>query len=431
METIARQAQPIFSAARGDARSRLSVDESTWSSSPEPLGYRSRRLFKESRFNSTRRDPGHPLAHILFGPFVVDVVRLAIWWWQTSGPAKSVSGAPRWTQFFEIIKLTWKERFHGQIYYMFELYRPEEKARRGEYLTRWETKNGLFRMLHRELEDQSQPRSNLKDKVAFTEQLLKRGLPGIPVIASFDAGKSTPATIDATVLRQDLFTKLRAAKGAQGAGLIKYLGNDRYRYSDRIFDRAALLQQLAIQSQRASLIVLPRLINHPEIAGLCDETLMVVRVFSMINEYGKPEITFAMLRILGKLEPRWHSRVEWGAPVDLETGELGLLTGDVPEAFTQRYTHHPITGHPVLGLILPYWQDLMATALTAHGALAMDRLVIGWDIAITPTGPRILEGNVLPDVIFPQRVGHVPFGQSRYGEILHHHLDRLESKWSQ
>ena len=57
----------------------------------------------------------------------------------------------------------------------------------------------------------------------------------------------------------------------------------------------------------------------------------------------------------------------------------------------------------------------------------MDRLIVGWDIAITPSGIRILEGNVLPDVTFPQRVGHKPFGQSRYGEILHHHLDRLEA----
>lgn len=366
---------------------------------------------------------------MLFGPFVVDIARLLIWWQQTSAPVKAATGKARWKQFIEIVQLTWGERFHGQIYYMFELYRPEERARRGEYLTRWETKNGLFRMLYLELDDKSRPRSNLKDKVAFTEQLLKHGLPGIPIIASFDKGTSTPAAIDPEALQQDLFTKLRAAKGAQGAGLIKYLGNDLYQYSGRIFDQTALLHQLAGQSRQAGLVILPRLINHPEIAGLCVESLMVVRVFSMLNENGDPEITFAMLRILGKLEPSWQSRVEWAAPVDLETGMLGRLTGDVPEAFIHRHRRHPITGHPILGLVLPFWHELKATAVQAHRTLTMDRLVIGWDVAITPTGPRILEGNVLPDVIFPQRVGHKPFGQTRYGEILHHHLDRLEAKW--
>lgn len=398
------------------------------SAAREPLGYRARRLFKELGIKSTRRDPGHALAHILFGPFAVDVARLLIWWCETSGPVKKATGISRWFQFFDVIKRTWPERLHGQIYYMFELYRPEEHLRRGEYLTRWETKNGLFRLLRRELIDKSVPRSNLRDKVSFTEKLLKNGLPGIPVVASFDGGKSTPAEIDPAALQRDLFTKLRAAKGAQGAGLIKYLGNDGYRYGGRDYDRAALLAQLAEQSKEASLIVLPYLTNHPDIAGLSGETLMAVRTFSMLNEQGEPEIVFAMLRILGKLEPTWHSRIEWAAPVNLETGALGLLTGDVPEAFTARHTHHPVTGHRVEGLILPFWQQLRTTALTAHRELTMDRLVIGWDIAITPNGPYILEGNVLPDVTFPQRVGHRPFGQSRYGEILHYQLDRLEQK---
>jgi hypothetical protein len=393
----------------------------------EPLGYRARRLFKELKIKSGRRDPGHPLAHILIGPFCVDVYRLLVWWWQTSGPVKKVTGIPRWWQFIDIIKKTWGERLHGQIYYMFEIYRPEEQARRGEYLTRWETKNGLIRELRHALISPAKVRTNMKDKIAFTEFLLQNGLPGIPIIASFDKGQSTPAEIDPALLRQDLFTKLRAGKGAMGAGLIKYLGDDRYRYDGRDFDRAGLLAQLAEQSKSASLIILPYLTNHPDIAGFAVETLMAVRTFTMLNEQGEPEVVFAMLRILGKLEPTWHSMVEWAAPVNLETGALGLLTGDVPEAFTERHTHHPRTGKRVEGVVLPYWPQLKETVLAAH-RLTNDRLLVGWDIAITPTGPRVLEGNPLPDVTFPQRVGHVPFGQSRYGEIMHNYLDRFEAK---
>lgn len=394
----------------------------------EPLGYRSRRLFRELEIEPTRLDPGHPLAHILFGPFVVDIARLLIWWWQTSGPVKKATGMPRWRQFVDVVKLTWSERLHGQIYYMFELYRPEERARRGEYLTRWETKNGLFRGLYLELIDRSVPRSNLRDKVAFTEQLMKHGFPSIPIVAAFDQGDITPPQIDPALLRQDLFTKLRAGKGAQGAGLITYLGDDRHHYAGRIFSSAELLRQLALQSRQASVILLPRMTNHPVIAGLAVETLMVVRTFSMVNELGEPEVAFAMLRVLGKLEPSWQSRVEWAAAVNLETGELGLLAGDVPEAFIERHSHHPFTGHPVKGVVLPFWPELKALAISAHRLFTMDRLVVGWDIALTPTGPCFLEGNVLPDVIFPQRVDHRPFGQSRYGEILRYHLDRLEAK---
>jgi hypothetical protein len=395
----------------------------------EPLGYRSRRLFRQSKFPSTRRDPEHPLAHIMFGPTVVIIARLLIWWWRTSGPVKKATGISRLRQLTDNARLAWPEGLHGQSYYLYELYRPAEKARRGEYLTRWETKNGLFRMLSWELTG-SLPHSNVQDKVVFTENLLKNGLPTVPVIASFDQGVSTPGEINPISLQQDLFTKLRAAKGAQGAGLIRYLGSERYLYEGRELNRDQLLQQLELQSKQADLILLPRLINHPDIAGLCNESLMVVRAFSMINERGEVELVFAMLRILGKLEPSWHSYIEWAAPVDLQTGELGLLTGDVLEGCAQCYTHHPITGEPVQGIVLPFWPELKAAAQTAHQALTMDRLVIGWDIAITPNGPSILEGNVVPDVTFPQRVGRQPFGQTRYGEIFHHYLDRLEEKWA-
>jgi hypothetical protein len=396
----------------------------------EPLGYRSRRLFRQSKFPSTRRDPGYPLAHIPPGSFFVGIIRLLTWWSQTSVPVKRTAGVSRLRQFIDIAKLTWGERLYGQSYYLFELYRPDQMARRGEYQTRWETKNGLLRLLTRELVDPALPRSNVQDKLVFAENLEKNGLSTVPIIASFDKGTSTPAEIDPVSLRQDLFTKLRFSKGAEGAGFIRYLGHDRYSYDDHDLNRDQLLQQLKAKSQQATLIILPRLVNHPAIAGLSGESLMAVRIFSMLNEQGEPELVFAMLRILGKLEPAWHSKVEWAVEVDLETGELGLLTGDILEACTQYTTHHPITGAAVQGVVLPYWAEARDAALRAHRVLTMDRLVIGWDIAITPTGPSILEGNVAPDVAFPQHVGRRPFGQSRYGEIFHHYLDRLEEKWA-
>jgi hypothetical protein len=207
--------------------------------------------------------------------------------------------------------------------------------------------------------------------------------------------------------------------------LIRYLGDDRYRYQKRELSLAQLIEQLTQQSKIDDLIVLPRLVNHPAIAGLAEETLMAVRVFTCIDERGEPEVVMAMLRILGKLEPRWKSLTEWAAPIDLATGRLGLLTGDVPESFTIRAAKHPRTGHQVEGLLLPYWKDVHAAALAAH-KMANDRFIVGWDIAVTPTGPVILEGNALPDFTFPQRVHRQPFGESRLGQLLHHHLDTLE-----
>ncbi len=393
----------------------------------EPLGIRARRLFVELGITHTRRDPGHKLAHLPGAGLLIDLYRLFVWWSQTSGPVARATGVSRWRQFVEICRFTWPERLHGQLYYMFELYRPEEQARRGEYLTRWEAKNGLIRELRHQLVPRIAGASPLGNKVAFTQLLLEHGLPGIPILLTCNGGVPIPAAIDPADFRRDLFTKLRAGKGADGAGMIKYLGEDRYRYAGRDFSLAQLIEQLTRQSKAADLIVLPRLVNHPAIAGLAAESLITVRVFTCIDEQGVPEIMLAMLRILGKLEPSWHTIVEWAAPVDLPTGRLGLLTGDLPESFTRRLATHPHTGAQIEGLELPYWAEVQTTALAAH-RMANDRFLVGWDIAVTPDGPVILEGNALPDCQFPQRVHRRPFGQSRFGQLLHHHLDRLEAK---
>jgi len=41
-----------------------------------------------------------------------------------------------------------------------------------------------------------------------------------------------------------------------------------------------------------------------------------------------------------------------------------------------------------------------------------DRMLVGWDIALTPEGPVVLEGNSYPDVHFLQRVHQQPIGMS-------------------
>ena len=52
-------------------------------------------------------------------------------------------------------------------------------------------------------------------------------------------------------------------------------------------------------------------------------------------------------------------------------------------------------------------------------------MVVGWDIAVTPDGPVVLEGNSNFDVMFLQRVHRVPASETRFGELLSYHLEAL------
>ena len=76
---------------------------------------------------------------------------------------------------------------------------------------------------------------------------------------------------------------------------------------------------------------------------------------------------------------------------------------------------------------MPCWPELAALALKAH-RLVPERVIIGWDMAITPEGPSLLEGNSFLDPVFPERVFRQPIGQMRLGALLDFHLDRLEAR---
>ena len=56
------------------------------------------------------------------------------------------------------------------------------------------------------------------------------------------------------------------------------------------------------------------------------------------------------------------------------------------------YTRHPASGAYLPDTVIPFWQEI-----TACVSQAMDRVpgmgYVGWDIAVTPDGPELIEGN--------------------------------------
>ena len=68
-----------------------------------------------------------------------------------------------------------------------------------------------------------------------------------------------------------------------------------------------------------------------------------------------------------------------------ETGKQ-LSTG-------REFTNHPSTGFEFSTLQIPYFEAAKELVLRAHQCLYSINSV-GWDVAITPYGPVIVEGNV-------------------------------------
>ena len=213
--------------------------------------------------------------------------------------------------------------------------------------------------------------------------------------------------------------------GAKDTLAFKWCGLGRYEdASGKSFDISGVCAAAALKGK--PMLVQPWLKNHSEVAGLAKDSLIAFRVVTVLDENDDPEVTLAMIRLLTMLEPDWRHLPdsEYAAPIHLETGEMGLFTGDNFKTTLVRMEHHPVTGVAIKGRVLKSWPAICALAIKAHNAFK-HRVVVGWDIALTPDGPVMLEGNTNQDVMFIQRVHDCPAGDTRFGALLNYQVRAL------
>ena len=95
------------------------------------------------------------------------------------------------------------------------------------------------------------------------------------------------------------------------------------------------------------------------------------------------------------------------APVDPETGiiKYPAHSGDTTKGIV--YTEHPDTHVKIQGYKIPFVKEAVAMCLKAATVVPQIRYV-GWDVAITPNGPAIIEGNTYCAHDFWQLPTHTP-----------------------
>lgn len=415
------------------------ADTMAWSpraTVPIEIGDMARRLFRERHLFSRARYPTpYRVLHrrglreavtlgmiVLFGPGLAPCIR-------------RLGGLSVLRQFHQLVRMGIGEGIDAFTYYLLELYRPGGQQEARYYLTRYETKNGLFTALNAMRGRPNGQAHEMTDKLAFAGVCARLGIATPEILLTAENGVAA-LLVDPAALDRDLFAKLRRGRGTKKTGQFRRIAP--HLYLDRsgaLLGLKEVIERLRLQSlqrdgaRRAAIILQPRLENQPAIADLAEQSLIAIRIVTCRNERNEPEATHGVLRILGKIEPGWDIApdTEFGAAIDLQTGILGWLTGDRPETCLRWYDRHPITGAQVLGRRLERWQDLLDLALRAHAGFP-NRILVGWDLALTPDGPVMLEGNANMDVSFIQRTYRDPIGRSRLGELLEHHLSALRDR---
>ena len=310
-------------------------------------------------------------------------------------------------------------------YYIFELFEDGKRRQAAGYLHRFETKGSIYRFLKRTPRDAT--RTPLGNKLHFAVWCHRHGITSAPVLFAAEKGEFLPDFSppgDAALPAGDLFVKPTSGRGGFGAERWHCDGDGHYLdgHGLRLTGRE-LLEHVRRRSAGDGCIVQPRLVNHPDIAPLSNGALSTVRLVTIENERGEFEATHAVLRMAVGSNTTVDNFHAGGiaAPIDLRTGELGRATdvGLRPDVGWCEY--HPDTQARIAGRVLPFWPETAALVARAHAAFP-DRVVIGWDVAILPDGPVIIEGNAGPDVDIVERVCGEPLGNSRFGALLAFHL---------
>jgi hypothetical protein len=332
-------------------------------------------------------------------------------------------GIPR--QFLTQLRISIVHRLVPKYYYIFELQRPGAAARAAEYVTRTETKSGIYRALKQRADRSKIVRIN--DKLVFSRFFGGHALRVVPVLAAFRDGARVDGVGDRSAAPQgDLFVKPIEGRGGSGTEAWRMQPDGRYADTHgKQLDLPALLAHVAGLSAKATYLVQPRLVNHPAIADLTPGALSTVRLLTVLDEAGEPEAVNAAFRMAISAESPVDNFHAGGiaAAVHMETGRLGAASGLGLGGDFSWHDVHPVTGARITDRLLPDWEQAKALAIAAHRLIA-PRVLVGWDIGFLPDGPCLVEGNVGPDADIHQRVEQRPLGNARLGTLLAFHLER-------
>ena len=191
---------------------------------------------------------------------------------------------------------------------------------------------------------------------------------GFEVFETFCHGKS------------DFFAKVTDSYGGIGVQKVHLEGKDlRQLYEELMENHMFLVEETIVQ--------------HPEMNQLCQRSVNTIRIVTVVSDHGNPNVVYSLVRIGSGTND--VDNVTSGGMYTLLSPEGKITHPAFCDKTVTYYTEHPATGFVFKGFQVPYFEE--AKELCRKAALVETRMrYIGWDVAITPKGPVLVEGNYLP-----------------------------------
>lgn len=130
------------------------------------------------------------------------------------------------------------------------------------------------------------------------------------------------------------------------------------------------------------------LTQHPAMNDLNSSSVNTVRIATLTHNNEVHIIAAALRMGNGGVTDNLHGG---GLCASVDT-ESGIVQSVGYDKFNKKYFKHPVSNKIIIGFQIPNWDNVIATTIEA-AKLIPEFKWIGWDIAVTPVGVAIIEGN--------------------------------------
>ena len=141
--------------------------------------------------------------------------------------------------------------------------------------------------------------------------------------------------------------------------------------------------------------------QHEDVNIINPYCINTIRIITMRSDSGKIRVLAATIRLGTVKDSFVDNRAVGGAAVGIDENGRLKKYGFQHAKYGTKISQHPVTGLVFEGYQLPYWNEVVDLVTKAHKAI-INVQSIGWDVALTPTGPVLIEGNDNWEIANPQ-----------------------------
>lgn len=196
-------------------------------------------------------------------------------------------------------------------------------------------------------------------------------------------------TIFEDLFKKDIamFCKANDGEGSKGVFLLEKKNNKFY-----LNKQEASLIEIKSTFKNSKIIFQHVLQQHQDLNYLNNSSVNTIRITTVQGVSGAINIFSSFLR-LGSAENSFVDNISAGG-LAVGVNENGILDkyGFKHKSFGTKLEKHPISNTVFEGYQLPFWAEIKELVKNAHKQFYYIQS-IGWDVAVTPSGPVLVEGN--------------------------------------